>query len=67
LADSRTLLGFHHIAFRIEDVNNATQELNRRGVHVVSEPIENTATNLRFAFFADPWGNLFEIASPLDK
>jgi len=36
-------------------------ELKRRGVTVASEPHDVPAMGLRVAFFADPWGNLFEV------
>ena len=36
-------------------------ELKRRGVTIVSEPVDVPNISRRFAFFADPWGNLFEL------
>jgi len=37
-------------------------ELRRRGVTIVTEPFDLPVINRRLAFFADPYGNLFELA-----
>jgi glyoxylase I family protein len=39
--------------------------LRQRGVRIVSEPGDVPPLGLRFAFFCDPWGNLFELLEPL--
>ena len=67
LHDSYKMSGWHHIGFRVESVDNAIDELKRRGVTIVSEPHDVAAMGLRVAFFADPWGNLFEIIQPLSN
>jgi catechol 2,3-dioxygenase-like lactoylglutathione lyase family enzyme len=65
LHDSYKMSGWHHIGFRVESVDSAIDELKRRGVTIVSEPHDVAAMGLRVAFFADPWGNLFEIIQSL--
>jgi catechol 2,3-dioxygenase-like lactoylglutathione lyase family enzyme len=57
--------GWHHLCFSVDDVDETVSELKRRGVRIVSEPRDALALQLRFAFFSDPWGNLFEISQPL--
>ena len=41
--------------------------LKRRGVTIVSEPRDVAEIGRRFAFFADPWGNLFEVIQPISN
>jgi catechol 2,3-dioxygenase-like lactoylglutathione lyase family enzyme len=61
LGSSLKLSGLHHLAFRVGMVDDTIAELRLRGVTVVSEPHDVPMLGLRVAFFADPWGNLFEI------
>lgn len=61
LHDSLGLAGWHHICLKVDDLAAAVAELKRRGVVIVSEPRDVPAISRRFAFFADPWGNLFEL------
>ena len=65
LYDSYKMSGWHHMGFQVESVDAAINELKRRGVTVVSEPHDAPEVGLRVAFFADPWGNLFEMIQPL--
>jgi catechol 2,3-dioxygenase-like lactoylglutathione lyase family enzyme len=70
LRSSLTLSGWHHIGFRVANVDRAIDELKRRGVTIVSEPHDVAPMGLRLAFFADPWGNLFEVIqsiNPVDQ
>jgi catechol 2,3-dioxygenase-like lactoylglutathione lyase family enzyme len=60
LASSFELSGLHHAAFRVNSVDDTIALLKRRGVTIVSEPHDGPNLLLRVAFFADPWGNLFE-------
>jgi glyoxylase I family protein len=57
--------GWHHVCFGVESVDGAIEQLRRRGVTVVSEPHDVVPMGLRVAFFADPWGNLFEVTQPI--
>jgi catechol 2,3-dioxygenase-like lactoylglutathione lyase family enzyme len=61
LHDSYNMAGWHHPGFSVDSVDAAIGELKRRGVSIASEPHDVPAMGLRVAFFADPWGNLFEV------
>jgi catechol 2,3-dioxygenase-like lactoylglutathione lyase family enzyme len=58
---SYNLSGWHHLGMRVDNVDDAIDQLKRRGVKIVSEPHDVLVLGLRLAFFADPWGNLFEV------
>lgn len=64
---SYKMAGWHHICFRVENVDRAVQELKRRSVKIVAEPKDVAAMGLRVAFFADPWDNIFEIIQSLNE
>jgi catechol 2,3-dioxygenase-like lactoylglutathione lyase family enzyme len=66
LGGSHNLMGWHHLCFRVDDVSAGIEELKRRGVSIVSPPFDVAAFGIRFAFFADPWGNLFELVQNID-
>jgi catechol 2,3-dioxygenase-like lactoylglutathione lyase family enzyme len=61
LHDSYKMSGWHHPGFSVESVDAVIDELKRRDVAIASEPHDVPAMGLRVAFFADPWGNLFEV------
>ena len=61
LSSSLRLSGWHHVGLQVDSVDAAIAELKRRGVIIVSEPHDVAAIGRRVAFFADPWGNLFEL------
>jgi catechol 2,3-dioxygenase-like lactoylglutathione lyase family enzyme len=61
LHDSLALTGWHHLCFRVRMVDDAVAKLRRRGVTIIHEPFDVPALQGRFAFFADPWGNIFEL------
>lgn len=65
LGDSLGVSGHHHVCFEVRDVDAAVAELRRRGVHIVTEPFELPVIGRKLAFFADPGGNLFELAEAL--
>ncbi|MDV3455416.1 VOC family protein [Sphingomonas sp. HF-S4] len=65
LNDSLSLYGFHHVGFRVDDVDEAVRMLKERGVTILSEPMDFEACNRRFAVFSDPWGNIFEVDRPI--
>jgi predicted enzyme related to lactoylglutathione lyase len=56
-----TCLGGITPVFSVDSVDAVIDELKRRDVTVASEPHDVPAMGLRVAFFADPWGNLFEV------
>lgn len=59
--------GYHHFCVTVESVDETLAELRRRHVTIVAEPFELEAISRRLAFFADPWGNLFELAQVLPR
>ena len=61
LAGSLSLDGFNHIGLSVGSVDDAVMELKQRDVRILLEPIDNPALQVRVAFFADPWGNVFEL------
>lgn len=67
LEGSHNLMGWHHICFHADDVSGSMQELKNRDVRIVSEPFDVAAFGIRFAFFADPWGNLFELIQTMEN
>lgn len=66
LMDSFRLHGWHHLCLRVDDVDETVAELKRRGVRVTLDPHYNPEWKVRVAFFADPWGNMFELLQPSD-
>jgi catechol 2,3-dioxygenase-like lactoylglutathione lyase family enzyme len=65
LSDSLRYAGFHHVCFQVDDVDAMVAELRRRGVTIVTESFVLPVIDRRLAFFADPFGNLFELAEVL--
>lgn len=62
LGDSLRYAGHHHACFQVDDVDATVAELRRRSVSIVTEPFDLPVIQRRLAFFADPYGNLFELA-----
>ena len=60
LHDSYRFGGWHHVCFRVSNVDESIEQLRKRSVKIVSEPHDVAPMGLRVAFFSDPWGNLFE-------
>ena len=67
LPSSHNILGWHHVCFFVDSVDDTVAALKQQGVTIVSEPRDVAALASRFAFFTDPWGNLFEVMQPLSK
>lgn len=65
LIDTHNVAGWHHVCFKVDSVDQSIAVLRSRGVRIVSEPRDVPALGLRFAFFSDPWGNLFELSEVL--
>ena len=59
--------GWDHLAWEVEDVDQAYAELSARGVpfHVAPEDFPPEAPTMRIAFFKDPDGNSIELIQPL--
>ncbi len=66
LGDSLRLAGYHHFCLTVANVDDTIAELRRRGVTIVTEPFELPVIYRRLAFFADPFGNLIELAQVLN-
>lgn len=57
-------LGGHHLALRVDDVDAAARHLRSKGCRMMQGPIEVPGGPLlgsRSWYFADPWGNYFEL------
>ncbi|WP_426960235.1 VOC family protein [Muricoccus radiodurans] len=65
LADSLGYAGYHHFCLNVDSVDRTVETLRARGVTIVTEPFELPAISRRLAFFADPFGNLIELAEVL--
>lgn len=65
LEHSLELAGFHHLCFMVESVDETLIELKKREVKIVKEAFNLDDISRRLAFFADPWGNLIELAEVL--
>jgi len=65
LGDSLKYRGYHHFCLNVASVDETIAELRARGVRIVTEPFVLPAISRRLAFFADPFGNLVELAEVL--
>ena len=65
LADSLKYRGYHHFCLNVASVDETVEKLRGRGVTIVTEPFVLEAISSKLAFFADPFGNLIELAEVL--
>ena len=65
LADSLKYRGYHHFCLKVASVDETIAKLRERGVVIVAEPFVLPVISRKLAFFADPFGNLIEIAEVL--
>jgi catechol 2,3-dioxygenase-like lactoylglutathione lyase family enzyme len=65
LGDSLKYRGYHHFCLTVASVDETLAKLRDRGVVIVAEPFVLPAISRKLAFFADPFGNLIEIAEVL--
>jgi len=65
LADSLKYRGYHHFCLNVASVEETVEKLRGRGVTIVTEPFVLEAISSKLAFFADPFGNLIELAEVL--
>lgn len=49
----------------VANIEQTVAELRRRRVTIVTEPFTLNVIHRKLAFFADPWGNLVELAEVL--
>ena len=66
LGDSLKYRGYHHFCLSVKSVDETVAKLRARGVQIVTEPFVLQVISRKLAFFADPFGNLIEIAEVLD-
>ena len=62
LGDSLKYRGYHHFCLNVDSVEETVEKLRARGVTIVTEPFVLPAVSRKLAFFADPFGNLIELA-----
>jgi lactoylglutathione lyase/glyoxylase I family protein len=65
LGDSLKYRGYHHFCLNVASVDETIARLRARGVMIVTEPFVLPAIGRKLAFFADPFGNLIELAEVL--
>lgn len=65
LGDSLKYGGYHHFCLNVASVEETIAKLRTRGVVIVTEPFILSAISRKLAFFADPFGNLIELAEVL--
>ena len=65
LGDSLKYRGYHHFCINVASVDETIAKLRARGVVIVAEPFVLPAISRKLAFFADPFGNLIELAEVL--
>lgn len=58
-------VGGHHIAFYVEDLDEAVAYLKDHGIQVLGEPTASSgaSTGQRWVYFLSPWGMQFELVS----
>lgn len=65
--DKKTLVegdNFDHIAFEVEEVVAAVDQLKNRGVTIAMEPYSLEGSSSKIAFIKDPDGNWLELIQP---
>jgi glyoxylase I family protein len=62
LGDSLKYRGYHHFCLNVASVDETVARLRARGVAIITEPFVLPAISRKLAFFADPFGNLVELA-----
>ena len=65
LGDSLKYRGYHHFCLNVASVDETLAKLRARGVVIITEPFVLPAISRKLAFFADPFGNLIELAEVL--
>ncbi len=65
LNESLHQAGYHHFCINVNSIDETLEELRKREVTIVGEAFDLEVIGRRLAFFADPWGNLIELAQVL--
>jgi glyoxylase I family protein len=63
-------IGGHHLAFYVDDLDEAVEHLKSQGVEVLGEPVNSKgpAEGQRWIYFLAPWGMQLELLShPMGK
>lgn len=66
LGDSLKYRGYHHFCLNVSSVEETVAKLRARNVPIITEPFVLPAISRKLAFFADPFGNLIELAEVLN-
>lgn len=53
--------GFHHISFRVDNVDASTDDLRSKGVPIEKEPFDAGTGGIRLAFFKGPNDMLLQL------
>lgn len=58
-------IGGHHLAFYVDDLDQAVEYLKSEGIRVLGEPTasSNASSGQRWVYFLSPWGMQFELVS----
>lgn len=58
-------VGGHHVAFYVDDIDEAVNYLTALGVRVLGEPTASSSASegQRWVYFLSPWGMQFELVS----
>jgi len=58
-------LGGHHVAFYVDDMDEAVGYLREKGVRLMAGPVasRNASAGQRWQYFLSPWGMQFELVS----
>lgn len=58
-------IGGHHIAFYVDDLDEAVTYLKKHGIEVLGEPTASSGASRgqRWVYFLAPWGMQFELVS----
>ena len=65
LGDSLKYRGYHHVCLNVANIDETVATLRERDVRIIAEPFVLPAISRKLAFFADPFGNLIELAGVL--
>ena len=65
LGDSLKYRGYNHFCLNVASVERTLATLRARNVVIVAEPFILPVISRKLAFFADPFGNLIELAEVL--
>jgi glyoxylase I family protein len=58
-------IGGHHLAFYVDDLDEAVAYLRSEGIEILGEPTKSANASLgqRWVYFLSPWGMQFELVS----